>query len=288
MIRPNKVFIFFLAIIFFISGNAAGYAYVLVSEYLCELGIQYYQQGKLADAIQEFNKALIANPDNETAKKYIDLIRGEANLSVTLPPIFAKPPVKQIPAKKISKAKISSPESRSRLISEILDKLERGIPQIPPQQVALPEILTLDDTLKTLQFPLEIEQRQNIIIRGRNIARFLSTQLDILNIERSSPNEIVVTGNKFGYTDLYIWDDQGRWILEFLSKPAKPEFPTLGEQMRLEEEKAGTFKLRYYLDWSSREQGRRIDSLKRLSYGYTHGLNIYGQTPYGDLNSSLT
>ena len=288
MIRPNKVFIFFLAIIFFISGNAAGYAYVLASEYLCELGIQYYQQGKLADAIQEFNKALIANPDNETAKKYIDLIRGEASLTVTSPPIFVKPPVEQIPAKKIHKAKILSPKTRSRLISEVLDKFESGVSEIPPQQVVLPEILTLDDTLKTLQFPLEIEQRQNIIIRGRNIARFLSTQLDILNIERNSPNEIVVTGNKFGYTDLYIWDDQGRSALEFLSKPAKPKFPTLAEQMLYEEEKAQTFKLRYYLDWSSREQGRRIDSLKRLSYGYTHGLSIYGQTPYGDLNSSLT
>jgi len=50
------------------------YSGTLAAEYLCEMGVAYYKVGKLNDALTEFNKALMIDPHNKTAKKYINTI----------------------------------------------------------------------------------------------------------------------------------------------------------------------------------------------------------------------
>ena len=45
--------------------------------YLCEMGVTYYNQGKLNEALSEFNKALAAEPENEKAKYYVNKIFNE-------------------------------------------------------------------------------------------------------------------------------------------------------------------------------------------------------------------
>jgi hypothetical protein len=44
------------------------------AEYLCEFGITFYRMGKFDEALHEFNRVLILDPANKTAKKYIDSI----------------------------------------------------------------------------------------------------------------------------------------------------------------------------------------------------------------------
>lgn len=44
------------------------------AEYLCEIGISFYRLGRYEEALTEFNKALIVEPDNQTAKNYISSI----------------------------------------------------------------------------------------------------------------------------------------------------------------------------------------------------------------------
>ncbi len=41
------------------------------AEYLCELGIAFYRLGRYDDALHEFNKVLIVDPNNQAAKNYI-------------------------------------------------------------------------------------------------------------------------------------------------------------------------------------------------------------------------
>lgn len=50
-----------------------------ISELLCELGIKLYRSGRYAEALHEFKKALIANPNYTPAKKYVQMIE-QANL----------------------------------------------------------------------------------------------------------------------------------------------------------------------------------------------------------------
>ncbi|TRZ48172.1 hypothetical protein D4Q80_04365 [bacterium] len=62
----------------FISANfilpAPVFAKSPTAEYLCEFGISFYRTGQYDDALMEFNKALMLDPGNKTAKKYIDII----------------------------------------------------------------------------------------------------------------------------------------------------------------------------------------------------------------------
>jgi len=46
--------------------------------------------------------------------------------------------------------------------------------------------------------------------------------------------------------------------------------------------------LRYSIDWSLYEIGRRLNSLERTSYYYNHWLNLTGETPYGNLDSNAS
>ena len=41
------------------------------SDYLVEIGEMYYNKGQKTDAIHEFSKALLINPDNKVAKEYL-------------------------------------------------------------------------------------------------------------------------------------------------------------------------------------------------------------------------
>ncbi len=50
------------------------FAASLAAEYLCEFGITFYRMGRFDEALHEFNRVLILDPANKTAKKYINSI----------------------------------------------------------------------------------------------------------------------------------------------------------------------------------------------------------------------
>jgi hypothetical protein len=319
MIKRIKKLSILALIAFFLNTQVYPlYAYTQVPAYLCELGIQFYNQGNYAQALHEFNKALMARPGYPLALEYIGKIQKQATglesqeeiiSAATLPspvmPTYAQavPPPASIGAAYVT---------RAGAIKEFLDKIEgktqqlplltkaaaAGEPGIAAAQAAsalgaipvpeLPRVLYLNEDLNTLTRPLEIEQGKSLIIAGNNIGRFLATYPDTLAIERQGSDELLVTGKDFGFTNLHVWDSRGRWTLDFLTVPPRPTGPTLEEQMRLQELKAQTFRLRYNMDWSSFEKGRRIDALERQSYGYTHSLRLEGQIPYGDIDSAIT
>lgn len=66
--RIVKLFFFFIFILSFCNLSFAGAG---ISDYLCELGKLYYTRGQYDEALQEFNKALMVNPDNAVVKDYL-------------------------------------------------------------------------------------------------------------------------------------------------------------------------------------------------------------------------
>jgi len=50
------------------------FAQSMSAEYLCELGVAYYNKGNFNNALSEFKKALLADPHNPIAKEYINNI----------------------------------------------------------------------------------------------------------------------------------------------------------------------------------------------------------------------
>ncbi|MFH1691702.1 MAG: SdrD B-like domain-containing protein [Candidatus Omnitrophota bacterium] len=48
----------------------------MVADFLCEKGLNYYEEGKFPKALQEFKKALLANPESAVAREYVGIIEG--------------------------------------------------------------------------------------------------------------------------------------------------------------------------------------------------------------------
>lgn len=279
-----------LAIVFSFSYFPPAFGYSQMQGFLCEIGINFYQQGRYDEALHEFKKALLVEPNYPPALKYIQMIEQ----------IRERPA--EVKGVVTAGFKAGAPTSYGAM-KEYLDliELQRGmieqkkkVPEVKKAAVkpsgkiapeAIPEILPLDESFAEIQFPIEIEQGKSIIIIGRNIQRFLSTNPQGLIVEQKSDSELEVTGKDIGYTYLHVWDDLGRWTAEFLTILPRPEGPTLEEEMLLEEGRANSFKLQYSLMQNSFSLGRGISDLKRRAYTYQHNLGLSGTTPYGNIDS---
>lgn len=294
--KRSFVILFILVFLSYSLWPVYGYGYVHLQEFLCEIGIKLYQQGRYDEALHEFKKALLVQPNYKPALMYIQMIeQGEVVVTepIVVPskdfvlPAF-EPAGKDI--SEIIKETLDLVELQKMMISQNKAQLEgislKGAYITKKEAVSPPMVLTLDGTLSSIPQPIEIEKGKSIIVLGRNINRFLVTQPGILTIEREDTDRLILTGNDIGYTYVHFWDDNGRWTVEFLGVPPRPEGPTLEELIRQEEERAATFKLRYILDWRSFEEGRRLGSLKRGFYSWHHNLTLNGNTPYGDVDST--
>jgi len=294
----RNLFIITVSLVFLLNSLALpGYASSMMPEFLCEIGMKFYKQGKYDDALHEFRKALLVQPAYQPALEYIRLIQGKQELKeekaisgpVTPTIIPGAIKEKEKPWAIFEKASREKKATIYPAAPVVTGFTETGVPT-EKLVLPLPAILRLDSSLAQVLQPIEIEQGKSILIEGNGIQRFLVTQPDILTVEKKGANELWVKGNNIGYTYLYVWDSNGRWTTEFLGVSAIPEGPTYEELLRRKEEIARNFKLRYTLDWSSYETGRRLDrdSLKRSSYSYTHGLSLTGQTPYGNFDSGAS
>ena len=61
----------------------------MMSEYLYELGLKFYQRGRYSLALHELQKALIVTPGYQPALEYIKIIEGQ----LAIPPTVSTPPV---------------------------------------------------------------------------------------------------------------------------------------------------------------------------------------------------
>lgn len=285
-------FLMALSCISFVPTAQAAYASSEMAQFLCEIGISFYKQARYDEALHEFRKALMVQPNYDPALRYIQMIEQMREEPPLKPPAPASSQVvkKYLDLFQIQKEMIKEREAViPGAIKPLPGRLElSGRPIIATgEKMPLPKIINLDASLGQIEQPIEVEQGKSIILLGKNIQRFLLTQPDILMAEKRTKDELLVTARKIGYTYLHAWDDFGRWTVEFLCILPKPTGPTLEEEMRLAEEIANSFKIRYSLDWHSFEQGRRLDSLDRQNYFWYHNLNLTGVTPYGNLDSTV-
>ncbi|MBL7151473.1 MAG: hypothetical protein ISS89_02660 [Candidatus Omnitrophica bacterium] len=77
------------------------------SVYLCDFGIALYREGKFDEALSEFKKALLAQPDNIIAQEYMNLIFQES-LGLSSPVRLAKEPAQELTRDQIMDRALSS------------------------------------------------------------------------------------------------------------------------------------------------------------------------------------
>lgn len=274
------------------------YAYSQIPSYLCELGVKFYKEGKYEAALHEFKKALLIEPNYQPAIKYIQMIE-QIGLEEEQPidefvPYSSQPYISSSQEPAGDRGELSDIQKEMIRLKRVRSKETIVSPAyVEPTSaknisISLPAVLNLDDSFSKIAQPVEVEQGKSIIIAGRNIQRFLITEPNIIIVERIDANQLLVTGKEIGQTYFTVWDQNGRWTIEFSGVFPRPEGPTFEEVLRKGEERARNFILRYYLDWSSFELGRRVSDLKRSSYLWTHGLSLTGPTPYGNFDSSVT
>lgn len=288
----KQVFVILILIASFLTSSfiPPADAYTMMPDFIYEIGIKFYQEGRYTEALIEFRKVLLIEPDYEPARKFIRIIEGG-----------------EIPQKEVVIEREEEKQGiiyyRAETINEALDLMEikkEGGPARKPTRSTAREIksahqktapyksIKLDENFAQIPQPIEIEQGKNLLIQGKNISRFLVTHPEIITAEKKGIDEVLFTGKEIGYTYLHLWDDNGRWTIELLGIFPKPEVPDYEELLRREQESARNFKLRYGLDWASYYSGNSIDNLSRLSYSWAHSLNLSGPTPYGNIGSSAS
>ena len=131
------------------------------ADYLCEIGINYYQAGRYDEALHEFTKALMVQPDNQTAKIYISRIFKDDIASFPEPvPSEPQPAPAVVPAPAIVPAPApvaTAPVQVMPVVSsdraEAIDQalsVQQAVPATPveaapPQTYAQPPIQTAQE-----------------------------------------------------------------------------------------------------------------------------------------------
>jgi hypothetical protein len=297
----RRSFVFILISVFLLANFFPAYAYTYLPDYLCQLGLQFYLEGRYDDALYQFRNALLAQPNNQLALKYISIIQeeqtGQPQPQTQSPGSIYPSEEQAVDLQKVSGLITgTTPQNINARYQTIPQEAQPSyVPEFDTSKVSAertyaPDLVVLDETFKDIPKPIELEQNKSIIIRGSNIQRFLATQPDIVTVTRRNADEVLVTGKEIGYSYVHVWDNTDRWTVDILGVFPKPDAPTFEELRRQEEELNRSFKWYYSIDWSSFETGRRLrkDSLNRTSYAWTHSLGVTGQTPYGNFDSSAT
>ncbi len=277
------------------------FAYSQIADFLCAEGIKSLDQGDFSQAEDDFSRALIAEPDYPPAIYYLELLHtmsGKAvskiiNKDTNFPASSTKLDRQVVMENALDKAKVKDTLEND----QGLNAADIFIPEVSVKNQSAgaiaeknsPHRYLLNDPSLALQQPIEIQEGKYIIIRGSNIKRFLVVQPEMLYVEKLNDHEISVLAKSRGQATVIIWDDSGRTSIECTGIMPIPDFPTLEETMRKEEETMGNFRLRYNLDWYSYYTGRRLETIERNgSYSWIHNLRLDGATPYGLLDAGIT
>lgn len=111
------------------------YAQALVGDYLVNLGKDYYAVGAYKDALHEFNKALLLNPDHPEAQKYINRVTQEIygfNQNT------ATPSVEELDLSAsgalVSSGKVTAQaQAREKIIADTMESLSQPLSAAPSQ-----------------------------------------------------------------------------------------------------------------------------------------------------------
>lgn len=113
-----------LVVVFFATQVIPSYGWDMASDFLCEVGLRFYRVARYSDALSEFQKALLVNPNNETARVYMQLLREKGSIPAEIGYAAAVSP---LPAARVFEKPAELPllgEKRSRSAVATEEKAE--------------------------------------------------------------------------------------------------------------------------------------------------------------------
>ena len=308
-----KTFLIFLLSFCFVFPPQICYATIspMIADFLCERGQFYYTQGKYPKALDEFKKALLANPESKTAKEFIVLIE-QGKITVNALPQKDQF-LKEIPAenmaleifqqKAIGKNEAVPthvgvvPSKEIYELSTAVVTQRKGKVSKKLTAAAVKESLIPKETIIDIHQKIEGKDSSNIetnvaarlVMRGKNIVRFLITNPALLKATRQNTDGILVEPQGIGSCFMHFWDEQGLKTLKFDIGPRRFEEEQIeAAQQRFQEEiQPQSFKFGYSIESDTFMTGRGFGDLKQKSHTMSYSSSLIGETPYGNFDAAI-
>ena len=140
-VRSITLFLVILALTSFLLYSYA-FAYYL-PDFLCNMGLEFYQQGRIDEALRQFKIALLAQPDYPPALEYINMIKEGKTLPI--PQEEGKARRLLGPKREASVADIDAILNFYQKQKEMMELGQPFIPSYPPQQKIYP-VLPKEET----------------------------------------------------------------------------------------------------------------------------------------------
>ncbi|HOD12152.1 MAG TPA: SdrD B-like domain-containing protein [Candidatus Omnitrophota bacterium] len=149
------------------------------------------------------------------------------------------------------------------------------------------DTIYLNDELWSLPVKprLEIEIDHAIILEGDNVERFLVVTPGFISIKKIDRNKILLMAEKRGSTIILVWDAHGRW--SFNAEVIFPSQKASAKTAPVLQEESNPFRFTYAADWSQFYSSEDADIFERRSLIFTQRLMLDGETPYGDIDTSV-
>lgn len=277
-----------------------------VADFLCEKGITYYDIGRYTEALVEFKKAILANPDSVVAREFISIIEEAGRDPSQGLPLERRDSFEAILDRieeavdlKAGKGSSDIYELEDAVLAERRRGKKRPVPRVVPKTpsasafapLAFEEIVIDADARQEGKDHVDVDARvgDRIIMRGRNITRFLVTEPAYMKVARQENGDLLVEPQDIGTTYVHIWDDAGRNTFKYTLGPRR----FVEQLLRQEQERARelslpeSFKFTYSIDSDSFYTGRGAGDLERQSINYSYSSSMRGEIPYGNLDAAV-
>lgn len=290
----------------------------MVADFLCEKGTRYYENGMYPEALQEFKKALLANPKSAVAQEYVEFIekkqlkpssyRAVKDAFVVLSDDARDSALKEFESKRAGSIVDSA---RAKDYSRIVDQFQKAVltqkrqkngviaqkqsdsrinAVLQPSSEKEATIIDLRGINENGIFDAQAQVEDSFVIRGKNITKFVVTDPALLKVTRRSSDELFTQASNIGSSHIHIWDDGQRKSLKFDIKPRMYE-----EEIRREEREKRredvyvpqSFKMSYSIEGSSFMTGKEFSDLHRSSYNWLYRWGLRGETPFGNFDSAI-
>jgi len=282
---------------------------------LCEKGMFYFDRQQYLQALAEFKKALLANPESELARAYIDVIEDQMTDEAAGPP--------GAPGRRGKAIDLSLEEMERRFKAKPLPKQGRSfvreqtfsiqtqpefsvgqgdVPEIEPEVFqdgavgqrpsSSPEqesVVALDLTGQQGE-DIQLFMGESVLLKGFSVRRHLVTHPAILEAASMPGEELLLKPLDMGNAFLHVWNEQGeRKSYRIVIGPRRFDEAFLQEEEKrvYEESLPESFKFGYSISGDTYMTGRGAGDLSRTSHTLAYTSSVTGQTPYGRFDSSV-
>ncbi|MGE5279662.1 MAG: pilus assembly protein N-terminal domain-containing protein, partial [Deltaproteobacteria bacterium] len=318
--KPHKIITTFFILLIslqFVLPSPAYAASPQIADFLCERGITLFNQDRLDNALLEFQKALLANPNSGEARRYIGLIqdrqraaqkpapvaveREQAAFSPPQPPVASRPRNKVIwrlerkmqevvdavvAEKRMEGEGIPSGVGAAQVPVPAPVAAALGIPVVPPQEVTV-DLRQIERTAAAHE--LQVSVNDIVTFRSDRIVRYVAVDPQRLEVTRLGPESLRVVPQAMGSTVLQVWDTGGRCTFAFTVGPQRWQeaWDRRIEERRQSAELPESLRLTYSIEGDSTYGGRRFGTSKRDSHTYLYSATASQQTPFGQYDGAV-